>query len=294
MAPLSPRRPGFSRRAQYGLFTGYVIAIIGVLIGILLMFSARFDPAGNAIIQSQLTDIFAPISSAGRSVVRFGKDGANHVGAYFDAASKNYAMAQELKEARRKIIVGNAATLENRRLKKMLALTENMPQPISTARLISSTGSSSRRYAVLDAGSAQGVKSGQPVRSADGLVGRIVQTGNSTSRILLIVDGGNIVPVKRLSDGIPALAIGLGDGRLELRPLAAGTNPFRAGDVFVTSGTGGIYQPNIAVCIAIKQTRDGTFARPLADPANLDFAIIDPVFIVAPPPSPNELPRSAE
>jgi rod shape-determining protein MreC len=116
------------------------------------------------------------------------------------------------------------------------------------------------------------------------LVGRIETVGRITSRVLLIVDGGNVVPVKRASDGIAALAIGLGDGRMDLRPLAAGTNPFKAGDLFITSGTGGIYRPGVPVAVGIRRSREGTIARPLADPAQLDFAIVEPEFVAPPPP----------
>ena len=61
------------------------------------------------------------------------------------------------------------------------------------------------------------------------------------------------MPVRRVPDGVAGIAYGLGDGRIDLRPLAAGTNPFNAGDVFVTSGTGGIYKPGIPVAIGIKR-----------------------------------------
>ena len=154
---------------------------------------------------------------------------------------------------------------------------------VTTARLISSTGASSRRYATLSAGAQQGVTLGQPVRSAEGLVGRVLQRGQFVSRILLITDNANIVPVKRVTDGVPALAIGLGDGRIELRPLAAGTNPFAVGDVFVTSGTGGIYQPNIPVAVGVQRGRDRTVARPLANPDSLDFAVVERVYVIPPP-----------
>jgi rod shape-determining protein MreC len=108
--------------------------------------------------------------------------------------------------------------------------------------------------------------------------------------VLLIVDSGNVVPVKRLSDGAPGLANGLGDGRLELRPLTAGNNPFKQGDVFVTSGTGGIYRPGIPVAIALRRTSDGAIGRPLADPARFDFALIEQEYVAAAPPVP-ELPK---
>ena len=284
MAPPSPRRPGFSRRVQFSLFAGYVFAIVGALFALLLVVTARVDPAGHAALQSIATDITSPISSTLRAAVNTVKDLGGGTAAYFDAASKNRVMSQELKLARAKLIEGEANALENRRLKRLLASVEQpKPRPV-TARIVSSSATSTRRYATLAAGAIHGVEVGQPVRAADGLVGRSVQRGQFASRVLLIIDSEIIVPVKRVSDGAPALAIGLGDGRIELRTLAAGTNPFKIGDVFVTSGTGGIYTPGIPVAIAVRRTRDATFGRPLANPASLDFAIIEPVYI-APLPS---------
>jgi rod shape-determining protein MreC len=279
MAPPSPRRPGFSRRAQYGIFAGYVIAVAGALLALLLALTARFDPEGHAAMQGTLNDITAPISSAGRAAVNGIRNMNQGVAAYFDAASKNAAMARELKAARLKLIEGRADAIENQRLKRLLSIREGYDRPVVTARLISSTGSSSRRYATLAAGASDNVLNGQPVRAVEGLVGRVVQVGQVTSRVLLIVDGGNIVPVKRVTDNVPALAVGLGDGRIDIRALAAGTNPFKVGDVFVTSGSGGIYQPNIPVAVGVRHNREGTIARPLADPAQLDFAIVEPVFV---------------
>lgn len=284
MAPPSPRRPGFSRRAQYSLFAGYVAAIGGILVGLLLIVTARFDPAGHAALQGFFADVFSPVSSAARNAGAALGNAGGEVGAYFRAASKNRAMQRELDAARRDLAKGKADALENRRLKRLAGLVERLPESSITARLVSSTGASSRRYAILAAGSSDGVKNGQPVRTSEGLVGRVVQVGGISSRILLIIDGGNIVPVKRVPDGMPALAYGIGDGRLDLRPLAAATNPFKVGDVFVTSGTGGIYQPGIPVAIGIKHNREGTIARPLADPARYDFAIVEPEFVSMPMP----------
>ena len=283
MAPPSPRRPGYSRRAQYGLFASYVAAIVGSLAGLLLIVTARFDPAGHAALQSFFADIFSPVSSATRSVGAMIGSAGDEVSAYFNAASNNRDMKRALEAARRDLVKGKSDALENRRLKRLLGLIERLPKGSVTARLVSSTGASSRRYAILAAGSRDGVVTGQPVRTAEGLIGRIVQVGERSARVILIIDGGNIVPVRRVPDGTAAIAYGLGDGRIDLRPLAAGTNPFKVGDIFVTSGTGGVYQPGIPVAIGIKHNREGTLARPLADPAGFDFAIVEPEFVTPPP-----------
>lgn len=289
MAPPSPRRPGFSRRAQYSLFAGYVVSIVGIFVAGLFIVTARFDPAGNAALQSLVSDAFSPLSRAGRAALNTVQGGMNDTSAYFDAASKNRAMVREVKAARAKLIERDVLALENRRLRQLLNIVRSAPIRTISAPLISSTGASSRRYATLAAGAMQGVQIGQPVRAPDGLVGRVVQRGQMSARVLLIIDGENIVPVKRARDSAPALAVGLGDGRMEIRPITASNNPFQVGDIFVTSGTGGIYEPNIPVAIGVRRGRDTTIARPMADPAALDFAMVEPVYVVPPPPAPKDI-----
>ncbi len=44
MAPPRNRRPGFSRRIQFGLFIGYIVAVIGAVTGIGLVMLSRLDP----------------------------------------------------------------------------------------------------------------------------------------------------------------------------------------------------------------------------------------------------------
>ncbi len=283
MAPPSRARQGFSKRAQLGLFTSYVIAVAGILLALLLALTARFDPAGHAAIQSLLSDITSPITKGGRALVGTVASGYDGVSAYIDAGSKNRAMEAELRRSRTALIEAKATARENYRLKRLAKLIEHSPDVIVSAQLIASTGASARRYATLSAGGSQGVTGGQPVRTSEGLVGRVVAAGRVTARVLLITDGGAVVPVRRLSDGQPALATGRGDGGLDIRALQAGSNPFKAGDIFVTSGAGGIYPPDIPVALAKIERRDVTIARPLADPARLDFAIVLPPYIVPDP-----------
>ncbi len=279
MAPPNPRRPGFSRRAQYGLFASYVIAIAGMLVGLLLAITARFDPAGHAAIQGVFADISSPISGAARSAVGGVSAGVDGVSAYIEAGSKNTAMEAELRASRTKLIEAQALARENVRLKRLVQLNETTVEKVATARLIASTGASTRRYATFSAGTVQGVATGQPVRAPEGLVGRVVMASRVTARVLLITDGGNVVPVKRVGDGMPALATGRGDGALDIRALEAGSNPFKVGDIFVTSGAGGVYPPDVPVAVARASSRDLTIARPFADPNRLDFAIALPPYV---------------
>ncbi len=278
MAPPKTRRPGFSRRAQYGLFIGYVVAVGGIMLALLLLLVAVVDPPGFRALRAAALDVTSPVSAAGRSVVRFVQGSGDAIGHYFHAASKNDELTRELKAARTQIIEAKAIKLENERLKQLLAVNRSTPDDIATAPIVSSTFDSSRRIATLAAGSNDGVRIGQPVRAAEGLIGRVIETGWIASRVLLMTDGASNVPVKLVRDGTPAIAAGKGDGTVEIRPLEVGANPFRRGDVLVTSGTGGIFPPNIPAAIVVRVSRDETIAQPIARPDRADFAIVQEIY----------------
>jgi rod shape-determining protein MreC len=281
MAPPSKRRPGFSRRAQYGLFIGYIVAVVGVLFAVLLLVVALVDPKGFSALRGAALDVTTPVSSGGRGVVRFFTGGAESVSNYFVAASQNADLKRQLKASRQRLIEARAIEFENRRLKQLLNLREQVADEIAMARIVGSTFDSSRRLATLAAGGSSGVRPGQPVRAAEGLIGRVLETGRYASRILLITDGGSNVPVQLVRNGTPALATGRGDGTIELKTLEAGENPFKRGDIVVTSGVGGVYPPLVPVAVVIQAGRDTTIARPLANPARIDFAIVQNIYQLA-------------
>lgn len=288
MAPPVSRRPGFSRRAQFGLFMGYVIAVLAVLVAVLLLVTARIDPKAHNALRSLLGDVASPISGGGRGVVRGVSGAGANIAAYINAASRVRGLEAEAKANRTRLMTAAALEHENVRLRALLHIAETTHGPSIAARIISSTGADSRRYAMIDKGSLHGIEDGEPVRAPDGLVGQVVQTGAFSARVLLISDSGAVVPVKGARDGVAAFVSGTGDGLLTVHPLVAGLNPFHIGDVLLTSGTGGVYSPDIPVAVVIGQDRDGLRARPLADPAALDFALVSKPF-VAPLPAPVEV-----
>jgi rod shape-determining protein MreC len=274
MAPPPHRRPGFSKRAQFSLFATYVIAIAGTAVAALLLVISVADPAGFAALRAAGAEVTAPFARFFNSIRRASNDIGGNMSAYFDAASKNAALAKEAKANRTKLIEAKALRVENARLRGLLKLQEDVPEQVAVGRLISSTASSTRRIATLSIGSNYDVQRAQPVRGPSGLIGRVIEIGPTTARILLITDAENLVPVMRASDGLPAFSTGLGNGLVVIKPLNLGESPFKIGDIIVTSGNGGLYQPNIPFARVIRKTSEGALARPLADPANTPYAIV--------------------
>jgi rod shape-determining protein MreC len=177
-----------------------------------------------------------------------------------------------------RMVEAKAIVQENKQLKAALQLRQHERNTIAVGRIVGSSFNSPRRFAILSAGAKDGIREGMPVRSADGLVGRIIDVGALASRVLLISDRTSIVPARLLRTGIPVIAQGRGDGTVEVRPLEVGRNPFRPGDFIISSGTGGLYPPLVPVARVIKLKDDGAIALPLADPSTTSFAVVEPSY----------------
>jgi rod shape-determining protein MreC len=291
------RRPGQSRKAQYSLFVAYVIAVTGAVAGLLLAILSVVDPIGFAQLRVASHEISAPVTRVSRSVIGSISGIDDTVGAYVSAGTQNRRLRRELTDTRRELVATSSLQEENRQLKALLQLQETDKTALANGYLLTSTSTSSKRVALLSIGRKLGVTAGQPVRGADGLIGRVLSAGPSVSQVLLLTDVDNIVPVRRARDGLPALASGRGNGDLDIRTLNIANNPFKPGDILVTSGTGGLYPPNIPVAIVVRRQDDGALARPLADPAKVDaVSVLRPYTLdnieaqAAPAPAPDGAP----
>ncbi len=278
MARPPSRRPGINRKAQYSLFASYVVAVVGAVAGLLLVVIAIFDPTGFAGLRTVTAEVTRPISVGLKNMVSGISSVDEVLAAYWRAGSQNVVLRRQVESDRNRIIEARAIAQENARLKRLLKLVDEDQSDLLTARLISSSSGSTRRFARLNAGRWQGVRPGMPVRAAEGLVGRIDSTTPNTSEVLLLTDTGNIVPVRRANDSVPAISTGGGDGSLEIRALSAGRNPFKPGDLLVTSGIGGIYQPNIPVAVVVRVQGEIAWGFPLANPSRIYAVVVERAF----------------
>ncbi len=286
MAPARDRRTGFSRRRQYGVFMGYVLAVAGAVVGLVLLVASTFNPPAFSALRMGVAGVTTPVSTGLATVGSSISGIPDAIGNYFFVKQENVALRADRERTRALLMRARTIAYDNRRLRSLLAIRERSTAPVVTARLVSSSASSGRRYALLNAGRWSGVRPGMPVRGPDGLIGRVVETGPNAARVLLLSDGDSIVPVRRTRDGMPAIAAGRGDGMIDIRSVNATNVRFNAGDLFVTTGTGGIYAPGVPVARVMKAGSDSVMARTFADPDTLDFALVERMFMPVPPPRP--------
>lgn len=284
MAPPPNRRPGFSRRAQNALFFSYVLTIAGAIVGAVLVTLSAYDPPAFAALRSAAAEFTVPVAGALGSARRNVAGVPASIGDWVQVHGENGRLRAQMAVANRLVTRARVLNGENTRLRRLLHLRDASPDSVVSARVVSSTAGSTRRYGLLNAGLWQGVREGQPVEGPDGLIGRVVETGPNTARVLLLVDPDSIVPVRRARDGLPAIVAGRGDALVEVRSVNPAAGDIQPGDLFVTSGAGGIFAPDVPVARVTRRTNDGGLARVLADPDALDVALVHHAFLPPPPP----------
>ena len=120
MASPRNRRPGYSRRAQYSLFIGYVIAIAGVLVGAILLLISKLDPPAFSALRAGTAEITAPVSWGVGSVVRGIGSIPGWIGSYFGVHGENARLKEQVQRQEQVLLKARAIAYENIRLKKLL------------------------------------------------------------------------------------------------------------------------------------------------------------------------------
>ncbi|WP_375290367.1 rod shape-determining protein MreC [Qipengyuania sp.] len=278
MAPSAQRRSSYSKRAQLSQFTGYILAGTGAFVGAVLLGLSLWHPTLFSSLRGTATDSTLPATKTVAEARTESRGLIASIKGYLRAGSQNAALKQEVELARIRLKEADAVKQENKRLKALLAITESDLKPVAVTRLVGSTASSARRFAYIGAGRREGVAVGMSVISPRGVVGRVLEVGANSARVLLLTDSESVLPVRRAKDEIVAFAEGRGDGLLRIKLINLGINPLKPGDVFVTSGAGGYYHPGTAVAIVTETTSDGGLARIVSDPAAADFVAVLPIF----------------
>ncbi|MES2303374.1 MAG: rod shape-determining protein MreC, partial [Pseudomonadota bacterium] len=124
MARPQDRRPGYSRRAQYGIFTGYVIAIIGVVAGVVVLVVSLLNPDAFSFARSSAAEVARPLGAASAKGRSESQGILAAFGAYFKAGQQNAELRREVDAARADAVSMQSLKDENRRLKALLGIID--------------------------------------------------------------------------------------------------------------------------------------------------------------------------
>lgn len=277
-----PSRNSPRRREQNLALIGAVLSGAVIAFGLLLLLVARVNPEAGQRLREAALDAVAPIWGIVRAPFDGGAALSSDVGDYLGAVDKLRAVTAERDAGRRAVERARALAAENRQLKALMRVVEPRVRLIVTARIAGASSGGAIRSAIISAGRAQGVRPGQPVRVAAGLVGRTLDAGSIATRVLLLTDAASRVPVIVERTAQPALAVGNGGPLLEIRDRVGAEVPLRPGDRIVTSGDGGVYAPGIPVATVVRAA-EPVLARLAAHPQGLGYVRVETPYLPLPP-----------
>lgn len=140
---------------------------------------------------------------------------------------------------------------ENKSLRALLNFESDPKLKTITGRIIADAGNTYVKSLLVNIGHKNDVHKDAAVLAGQGLIGRIVEVGDQTSRVLLVTDVNARVPIMVDETGQHAIMAGANarDPRLIHLPQ---DSEIREGSRLITSGYGGIYPYGLPVGRVIK------------------------------------------
>jgi len=136
---------------------------------------------------------------------------------------------------------------ENARLRGLLGAAERGGLDVQLAPILDVDLDPTRQRLMLNAGTRNGVRRGQAVIDAGGLVGQVIEATPTTAVVLLLTDPDHAVPVAVARTGVRLIVYGTGRSDvLELRNVPLSSD-VQVGDVLITSGLGGRFPAGFPV-----------------------------------------------
>ena len=290
--------PPFFRQGPSALTRLAVFSLLAVL---LMVADSRYQLARP--VRASIAMALYPLQWLVLQPVRL----VRHGGDYFESlsAAQSALDASEKKLNLQSVRAGQVEQLsiENTRLRELLALRARLNSPGQAAQVIYDAADPYTRKVVIDQGAVSGVALGSPVLDESGVLGQVTRVYPLVSEVTLVTDRDQAIPVLNTRTGARGLAFGdptSRGGGLELRFMAANADVL-PGDLLTTSGVDGVYPAGLPVARVAKVERQGNTAfaqiscQALAQVSGVEHVLVlaPLAAVLAPPPEPEAQPSGS-
>ncbi len=240
-----------------------------LLLSTAIMLIGKADPTLYERTRMAVTDLTVPVLGfMSQPVVAASQlmgDIRNAATVYQD----NVALREENERLHRWRAVAQGLESENARLRQMLNFAPEAPATYISGRVIGDSGGAFLRSVLLNIGAREGVRKGAAAVDDRGLIGRIAEVGEWSSRVLLVTDLNSRIPVFVGENRQRAIMAGDNTDMPYLAHLPAEIS-IVAGDLVITSGHGGAFPAGLPVGIVVRG--DGELrVQPFLSAGRLEF-----------------------
>jgi rod shape-determining protein MreC len=220
-----------------------------------------------------VSDYTLGISDALATPVNALSDTIAQVKAMWKIQETHDMLAQENERLMQWYQTANRLDAENKALRELLKMKDDNAVSYKAGQVIDDTKTQYSHTILVRLGEKDGLEKGHGVLSHEGLIGRVIETGQETSRVLLLSDVNSRIPVTIDGLGDRAILAGTnnGDPVLDHLPEANGVKP---GHKIITSGHGGIFPYGVPVGETYLTDNNQIAVRPYATPERASYVQI--------------------
>lgn len=260
LGTLDSSPPPFFRQGPSALSKLVFFSTLALL---LMVADARFHVTQP--LRAVLAAALYPVQWVALRPVIWAQGGSQYFETLSSSQSKESAAQYKLGLQSQRALQVEQLTLENTRLRALLAMRERINTPALAAQVLYDAADPYSRKVIIDKGALAAVLPGAPVLDESGILGQVTRVYPLVSEVTLVTDRNQAIPVLNVRTGVRALAFGDSasrSGTLELRFIDANVDMV-TGDLLTTSGVDGIYPPGLPVARVLKIERraDSAFAR---------------------------------
>ncbi len=161
----------------------------------------------------------------------------------------------ELNQSRARLLIFAELERENQRLRELLDATATIDREFRAVELRELDLNPYSHRLLVDRGAGEGLRVGQAVMDASGLVGQVDEVFVHSASVILLSDPDHALPVEIERSRLRTIAYGSGrSGEIRLDDLPMNAD-IQTGDVVLSSGLGGRFQAGLPVADIVEVTR---------------------------------------
>jgi rod shape-determining protein MreC len=239
---------------------------------------SRGNPHFVAPLRAGLQDLATPVMSTLTRPVDALRNASEWVQEWVELRAENQLLKTQNGQLMQWQSVAGRLQAENDALRKLITMVPDGATRYVAARIVGETGGPYMRSALINGGSTEGVKADQAVITGDGLVGRVMESGLTSARVLLLTDMNSRVPVIAEKSRERSILAGNNSPTLTLDYVPAASE-MEVGERLLTSGDGGIFPPGIPVGVVTDMSGGTILVQPLVDWSRLEYvSVVDYTF----------------
>lgn len=232
-------RPVRELLGRFSIILLFVLAMAGIFI-------SKSDSSIAYSIRSKIIDVVSPITSAASKPFANIKTIGDNLSSYLFVRKRNEELIRQNKILRKNLIDLMAVSSENKSMVRLLNYTQYIDYKYISTSVVGDVSDPFISNIIINSGKRHGVRKGQALVNESGLIGRVIEVGETSARVMLLNDINSKIPV--ISNLSRERAILAGNNTDNPKLLYIQTDsPLARGEVLITSGDGKLIPPGLHI-----------------------------------------------